>query len=100
MYGSQTGNAQSIAEGIHEGCKNRALDSTLLTCNGWKKMTPELKEWGAVVFVVSTTGNGDPTENSDRFWRFLKKRSHPKDLFSGLPFTVLGLGDTNYDKFW
>lgn len=37
MYGSQTGNAQSIAEGIHDGCKERSLVSTLLACDGWKK---------------------------------------------------------------
>lgn len=38
MYGSQTGNAQSIAEGIHDGCKKRGLVSTLLACDGWKKV--------------------------------------------------------------
>lgn len=32
--------------------------------------------------------------------RFLKRRSQPKDLLAGLPFALLGLGDTNYDKFW
>ncbi len=37
MYGSQTGNAQSIAEGIHDRCKEKGLVSTLLACDGWKK---------------------------------------------------------------
>lgn len=32
--------------------------------------------------------------------RFLKRRTQPKDLLEGLAFSVLGLGDTNYDKFW
>ncbi len=32
--------------------------------------------------------------------RFIKRRTHPKDMLAGLPFTLLGLGDTNYDKFW
>lgn len=39
MYGSQTGNAQSIAEGVHEGCQSRGLESTLLKCDAWKKVT-------------------------------------------------------------
>ncbi|CAN0412889.1 unnamed protein product, partial [Laminaria digitata] len=36
------------------------------------------------------------------FWghRFLRRRAQPKDLLQGLPFALLGLGDTNYDKFW
>ncbi|CAN0340655.1 unnamed protein product [Ectocarpus sp. 6 AP-2014] len=37
MYGSQTGNAQSIAEGVHDGCQKRGLESTLLKCDAWKK---------------------------------------------------------------
>lgn len=39
MYGSQTGNAQSIAEGVHDGCQKRGLESTLLKCDAWKKVT-------------------------------------------------------------
>jgi len=38
MYGSQTGNAQSIAEGLHEGLEKRGVESTLLKCDGWKKV--------------------------------------------------------------
>ncbi|CAN0205013.1 unnamed protein product, partial [Hapterophycus canaliculatus] len=45
MYGSQTGNAQSIAEGIHDGCKKRGLVSTLLACDGWKKVGRSAEAW-------------------------------------------------------
>lgn len=37
MYGSQTGNAQSIAKSLHEGCKGRGIESSLLKCDAWKK---------------------------------------------------------------
>lgn len=49
--------------------------------------------------VCSTTGNGDSPDNADKFWRKIKKRTIAKDTFEGLPFCVLALGDTNYDKF-
>jgi methionine synthase reductase len=49
--------------------------------------------------VCSTTGNGDTPDNADKFWRTIKKRALAKDTFEGMPYTVLGLGDTNYDKF-
>jgi sulfite reductase alpha subunit-like flavoprotein len=52
-----------------------------------------------VVAVCSTTGNGDSPDNADKFWRTIKKRSIAKDTFEGLPFCVLALGDTNFDKF-
>lgn len=51
------------------------------------------------ILVCSTTGNGDAPENADAYWRALKSRSLPKNHLEGVPFAVLGLGDTNYDKF-
>lgn len=39
MYGSQTGNAHSIAERVYEECKRRGFNVTLLACDGWKKVT-------------------------------------------------------------
>ncbi|OQR81495.1 NADPH-cytochrome P450 reductase, partial [Thraustotheca clavata] len=52
-----------------------------------------------VIIVCSTTGNGDPPSNAEKFWRFIKKRAHPSTLLKHVQYTVLGLGDTNYDKF-
>ena len=65
MYGSQTGNAQSIAEGVHRGCKERGLDSTLLACDGWKKVRgAKIREWRQSRLVRPTAvflggGKGD-----------------------------------------
>lgn len=53
-----------------------------------------------IIIVCSTTGNGEAPENAGKFWRYVKRRTQPKDMLAGLHFTVLGLGDTNYDKFW
>jgi hypothetical protein len=35
-----------------------------------------------------------------RFWRFIRRRTHPKDMLRDKRISILGLGDTNYDKFW
>lgn len=53
-----------------------------------------------VVVVVSTTGDGDAPSNAEDFCRHLRKRTQPKALLAGKRFAILGLGDTNYDKFW
>eukprot|EP00953_Heterococcus_sp_UTEX-ZZ885_P035742 18437-Heterococcus_DN1.PRE.3 len=67
--------------------------------NKFKTLSPSLEEDCLAVFIVSTTGNGDPPDNCDKFWRHIKRRTHPATLFGSLNYAVLGLGDTNYDKF-
>jgi sulfite reductase alpha subunit-like flavoprotein len=52
-----------------------------------------------VYVVCSTTGNGDAPESACHFWRKIKNQKQPKDLLTNISFGVLGLGDTNYDKF-
>eukprot|EP00943_MAST-04B_sp_MAST-4B-sp1_P003028 g3028.t1 len=105
MYGSQTGVAESIAKTIHEKIVlNNAfnkLETNIVECNKYKRtgLKNGIFDEKRVVIVCSTTGNADAPDNCDRFWRFIKRRSHPTDLFKGLEYCVLGLGDTNYDKF-
>lgn len=98
LYGSQTGNAEFIAQDLNEKCKSLGIPSKCATLNSMKKV-PLQNIASAVIIICSTTGNGDSPENSDAFWRTIKLRSAAKDTFTGIRYSVLGLGDTNYDKF-
>eukprot|EP00930_Biecheleria_cincta_P002451 TRINITY_DN103464_c0_g1_i1.p1 TRINITY_DN103464_c0_g1~~TRINITY_DN103464_c0_g1_i1.p1 ORF type:complete len:677 (+),score=89.13 TRINITY_DN103464_c0_g1_i1:119-2032(+) len=60
---------------------------------------PGLCQLRSALFVVSTTGQGDPPVNMRRFWQDLKIASLPKTLLSSLRFAVFGLGDTHYREF-
>lgn len=102
LYGSQTGNAEDIARDLASRCEEQLGLSDVLcdTLNSQKKAVPEFKNSVKLLIIVcSTTGNGDAPENAESFWRGTKLRSAAKDLYAGVNFTVLGLGDTNYDKF-
>ena len=106
MYGSQTGVAESIAKGLHEKIvlanTSGSLETVIVECNRYKRTGLKngiFDENGSSLYVPSTTGNADAPDNCERFWRYIKRRSHPADLFKGLEYCVLGLGDTNYDKF-
>jgi methionine synthase reductase len=102
LYGSQTGNSEEIAMGLAARCTEE-LKLHNVQCdnlNSTKKIIGDLKNLASLVIIVcSTTGNGDAPENADGFWRAIKIRSVAKDFFKNMPFCVLGLGDTNYDKF-
>lgn len=102
LYGSQTGNAEDIARDLASRCEEQlGIEGVVCdTLNSQKKAITELKDKAKLLVIVcSTTGNGDCPENGDSFWRATKLRSAAKDLYKGLKFTILGLGDTNYDKF-
>ena len=102
MYGSQTGNSEDIALTL-SGRVSEELGIEHIECgplNNVKKQIEVLKNSASLfVIVCSTTGNGDAPENASGFWRAIKLRSLPKDTFQGMKYCVLGLGDTNYDKF-
>lgn len=52
-----------------------------------------------MVFVASTTGQGEEPDNMKKFWRFLLRKSHPSDALDHMEYTVLGLGDSSYIKY-
>eukprot|EP00601_Ochromonadales_sp_CCMP2298_P000909 CAMPEP_0173173904 /NCGR_PEP_ID=MMETSP1141-20130122/3074_1 /TAXON_ID=483371 /ORGANISM="non described non described, Strain CCMP2298" /LENGTH=757 /DNA_ID=CAMNT_0014096005 /DNA_START=86 /DNA_END=2357 /DNA_ORIENTATION=+ len=98
LYGSQTGNAESIAEEVSAKFAEEGVPNKCMTLSGAKKQ-PMKDLASAMLIICSTTGNGDAPENADSWWRSIKLRSAAKDMFQDVPFCVLGLGDTNYDKF-
>jgi sulfite reductase alpha subunit-like flavoprotein len=52
-----------------------------------------------VVFVCSTTGQGEEPDNMKTFWKFLLRRNLPTDSLINVQIAVLGLGDSSYLKY-
>lgn len=98
LYGSQKGQAQSIAEGIFEEADKHGLVAELSCLNENEKYNLE-KESAPVVFVVSTTGDGEPPDNALKFVKRIKKKTLPSDHYQHLNYALLALGDTNYANF-
>ncbi|TLD26951.1 hypothetical protein PspLS_04990 [Pyricularia sp. CBS 133598] len=91
LYGSETGNAQDIAEDLGRTVERMRFKTTVEEMN-----TKELLRYSIVVFVTSTTGQGDMPQNANRFWRSLLRRKLPPSSLSRLTFTSFGLGDSSY----
>ena len=98
LHASQTGNAEAIAGRIQGDIIERGATScSLVSTADYEKLDVKLER--LVVCVISTTGQGDPPDSAGKFFRWVKGRSHAKDLLKSWQFAVLALGDTNYDQF-
>ncbi|KAI3361997.1 hypothetical protein L3Q82_012200, partial [Scortum barcoo] len=97
LYGSQTGTAQDTAQRIARQAQRRHLQVQVLPLDHYN--VADLISESLVVFVCSTTGQGDPPDNMKNFWRFLFKKSLPVGSLCQLDCAILGLGDSSYPKF-
>lgn len=95
LYGSETGNAQSLAELLDQRLTENGYTVTLSSMDAFK--TKELKKVEDLFIVSATHGEGDPPDNAITFHEFLHSRKAPK--LEGLRYSVLALGDESYEFF-
>ncbi|KOS21446.1 NADPH-dependent diflavin oxidoreductase 1 [Escovopsis weberi] len=97
LFGSETGNAQDIAEELGRLCQRLHFKSHVEELNGVELSA--LLQHQLVIFVISTTGQGDMPHNSLTFWKKLLRKKLPPGCLGQLRYTCFGLGDSAYLKF-
>ena len=92
LVGSQSGNAQALAEGFVE----------VMTDDGWsaeavdmeRHDTLDLTKEPLILVVTSTWGEGDPPDNAEDFWAKFSSDEQPR--LEDSKFSVLALGAVSY----
>ncbi|CAO3587995.1 unnamed protein product [Absidia cylindrospora] len=97
LYGSETGCALDVAETIGRQARRRLFKVRVMAMDDYDKN--KLVEESLIIFVCSTTGQGEEPANMKKFWRFLLRKSLPHDLLNNIDCAVFGLGDSSYRKF-
>ena len=95
VYGSQTGNAERVAEKLARQAEAEGLNVRLLRADVYPLR--ELAKERLLYVVISTQGDGDPPDDARGFIDFIASRRVPK--LASLSFAVLGLGDSSYPQF-
>jgi sulfite reductase (NADPH) flavoprotein alpha-component len=95
LFGSQSGNAQNLANVISESLTNAGFDSPVVDMGA---IDPEkIHDMDYVMIVTSTYGDGEPPDNASEWMSYLKFNEE-LDL-SHLKYAVLSLGDSYYPHF-
>ena len=97
LFGSQTGSAADVAERLQRVAVRHHLPTVLQSLDDYP--IASLVREKMAVFVVATTGQGDPPDNMLQFWKFILRRNLPQNSLANVKVAVLGLGDSSYLKF-
>ncbi|MDT8407617.1 MAG: sulfite reductase flavoprotein subunit alpha [Methylococcales bacterium] len=95
LFGSQTGNAESVAHDAAQAAKAHGLAPKVL---GMDEI--DLAAFCGIenlLIVTSTYGEGEMPDNAEMLWQQVKADDAPK--LSAMNYAVLSLGDTSYDQF-
>ncbi|KAI1133625.1 riboflavin synthase domain-like protein [Nemania abortiva] len=97
LYGSETGNSEESASDI-ESMARRLHFQTLVEEMDDVELSSLLR-YPLIVFVISTTGQGDLPKNARKFWKSLLRKRLPPNCLRQVNFTTFGLGDSSYYQY-
>jgi sulfite reductase (NADPH) flavoprotein alpha-component len=93
MFGSQSGNAESLAKKVGKTAGGRGFDVRVTSMDA--VVPADLEREENLLVVTSTWGEGDMPDNAQTLWSGLNQNGSSPNL-RHLNYSVLALGDRNY----
>lgn len=97
FFGSQTGTASNFAKILGEEAEKAGFEPKVCDLVDFEE--ENFKKIKVAIFAMATHGEGEPTDNAEKFYKWIESTEHPEGFLRNLRFSVFGLGNKQYQFY-